>query len=207
MAPVSATRKLSSGTPPTATQRTSGAADWLMASRPQGKAYGHRSRNASTLTHQPATAAGQKGSSSSTRWAMQNTAKMIASAPASPNHAYQATLLSQDSSGTNRATPNTSPQPSDPRRLRPVSATTSSPGPAAASGQAPSGGNDAKTASPPARHSSSAHRVRKPPNAPARPVFAPEADTAWEITLAAYGTHPQPGKACCIAPRSQSAEL
>ncbi len=68
MAPVSATRKLSSGTPPTATQRTSGAADWLMASRPQGKAYGHRSRSASTLTHQPATAAGQKGSSSSSRW-------------------------------------------------------------------------------------------------------------------------------------------
>ena len=38
MAPVSAIRKLSSGAPPNATQRTSGATDWLIASRPQGKA-------------------------------------------------------------------------------------------------------------------------------------------------------------------------
>src|SRR5712671_5660251 len=38
MAPARAIRKLSSGTPPTATQRTSGATDWLIASRPQGKA-------------------------------------------------------------------------------------------------------------------------------------------------------------------------
>ena len=182
MVPTSATRKLSSGAPPTATQRTSGAADWLMASRPHGKAKGHRSRRASTATHQAATAAGQNGRSSSSRWPMQARAKMTASARASAAHAYQATLISQDSSGTNRATPNASPQPNDPRRLRPVSATTSSPGPAAASGQAFTGGNDANTARPPATLSSRAHRVRNPPNAPARPVLVPAARTAWEIT-------------------------
>ena len=38
MAPVRATRKLRNGTPPIATQRTSGATDWLIASLPQGKA-------------------------------------------------------------------------------------------------------------------------------------------------------------------------
>src|SRR5215472_3514092 len=172
MAPVSATRKVSSGTPPTATQRTSGATDWLMASRPQGKAKGHRSRSASAATHQAATAAGQNGRSSSSRWPTQSRAKMTASDPASAAHAYQATLISQDRSGTNKARPNTSPQPNDPRRLRPVSATTSSAGPAA-TGLTSSGGNEAKTASPPATLSSSAHRVRNPANAPARPVLAP----------------------------------
>ncbi len=185
MAPVSATRKLSSGAPPTATQRTSGACDWLMASRPQGKAKGHRSRSASAATHQAATAAGQNGSSSSSRWPMVSMAKITAKAKASAPHAYQATLISQDSRGTNRARPNTSPQPNDPRRLRPVSASTSRAGPAAASGHTSSGGNAANTASPPATDSSSAHRVRNPPNAPARPVLAPEAGTAWEITHAA----------------------
>src|ERR1035441_8874778 len=38
MAPVSATRKLRNGAPPMATQRTSGATDWLIASLPQGQA-------------------------------------------------------------------------------------------------------------------------------------------------------------------------
>src|SRR5271163_2563916 len=109
---------------------------------------------------------------------------MIASAPASPAHAYQATLISLDSNGTNMATPNTSPQPNDPRRLRPVSATTSSAGPSTASGHTSSGGNDANSASPPAADSSSAQRIRNPPNAPARPAVAPAA--AWacaDITL------------------------
>ena len=138
-----------------------------MASRPQGKAKGHRSRSASAATHHAATSEGQNGSSSSSRWPMHTMAKMTASAPASPAHAYQATLISHDSSGTNRARPNTSPQPNDPRRLRPVSATTSSPGPRNASGHTSSGGDAANTASPPARDSSSAHRVRNPPNAPA----------------------------------------
>src|ERR1700746_2294500 len=111
-------------------------------------------------------------------------AKISASAPASAPHAYQATLISQDSSGTNRARPNTSPQPNDPRRLRPVSATTNSPGPSAASGPAARAGDEPKTASPPATLSSSAHRVRNPPNAPARPVRAPDAPTACaDITL------------------------
>ena len=84
---------------------------------------------------------------------------MTASAPASTAHAYQASLTSQESSGTNRARPNASPQPNDARRLRPVSATTSSPGPATASGHASTGGNDANSASPPATEMSSAHRV------------------------------------------------
>ena len=183
IAPVSATRKVSSGAPPIATQRASGATDWLMASLPQGKAKGHRSRRASAATHQAATAAGQQGSSSSSRWPRHKMAKMTASDRASAAHAYQATLTSQDSSGTNRATPNARPQPNDPRRLRPVSATASIPGPAAASGHAFTGGNEANNARPPPALSSSAQRVPNPPNAPARPVLVPEASAAWEITI------------------------
>ena len=112
---------------------------------------------------------------------------MTASAPASANHAYQATLISQDSSGTNSARPNTSPQPNEPRRLRPVSASTSSAGPAAASGQAPSGGNDAKTASPPATESSSAQRVREPAERPGAAGRAPRrlGHGLGDLTLAA----------------------
>ena len=74
---------------------------------------------------------------------MASTAKMTARAPASATHAYQATLTSQDSRGTNSARPNASPHPNDPRRLRPVSATTSSAGPSTASGQASIGGKAA----------------------------------------------------------------
>ena len=111
---------------------------------------------------------------------------MAASTPASPNHAYQASLTSQDSRGTNSERPNASPQPNEPRRLRPVSATTSSAGPSTASGQAPTGGKAAYSARPPATEMSSAQRVPKPPEYPARPVRAPAAGTAWaEITLAA----------------------
>ena len=186
MAPARAIRKVSSGAPPTATQRTSGATDWLMASRPQGKAYGHRSRTPSTRTHQPATAAGQYGSRSSSRWPTDRAAKMTASAPASAAQAYQASLISQDNSGTNRDRPNASPQQNDPRRLRPASATTSSPGPSTASGQASAGGNEANSARPPATESSSAQRVLNPPKSPARPVRAPASGTASaDITLAA----------------------
>ena len=195
MAPTNATRKLSSGTPPTATQRTSGATDWLMASRPQGKANGHRSRSASTSTHQPATAAGQPGSRSSSRWPMQNTAKMTDSAPASANHPYHATLISHDSSGTNSARPKTSPQANDPRRLRPASATTSSAGPTAASGQASTGGNEADTAAPPATDSSSAQRVAKPPNAPGRPGGAPGTGSGRTACTAPSGSPPT-----CLGP-------
>ena len=186
MAPVRATRKVSSGAPPNATQRTSGATDWLIASRPQGKAYGHRSRTPSASTHQPATATGQYGRRSSSRWPMASSAKMTASAPASAAHAYQASLTSQDSRGTNCARPNASAQPNDARRLRPVSAITSSAGPSTASGQASIGGKEAYSARPPATEMSSAQRVRKPPKSPARPVRAPEAAAAWaEITLRA----------------------
>ena len=187
IAPVSATRKVRNGAPPTATQRTSGATDWLIASRPHGKANGHRSLIASTSTHQPATAAGQPGSRSSSRWPMQNTAKMTDSAPASANHPYHATLISHDSSGTNSARPKTRPQANDPRRLRPASATTSSAGPTAASGQASTGGNEANTAAPPATDSSSAHQMPRPPNpTPAPRAPTPSCCAAWaEITFEA----------------------
>src|ERR1017187_4852240 len=91
---------------------------------------------------------------------------MTASATASTNQTYQASLTSQDSSGMNIARPNASPQPTEPRRLRPVSASTSRAGPAAASGQASTGGKEAKVASPPATEMSSAQRVANPPNPP-----------------------------------------
>ena len=68
---------------------------------------------------------------------------MTASATASAAQAYQATLISQDSSGTNSARPNARPQQNEARRLRPASASTSSAGPAAASGQTPMGGKEA----------------------------------------------------------------
>ena len=111
---------------------------------------------------------------------------MTASAPASAAHAYQASLTSQDSKGTNAARPNASPHPNDARRLRPASATTSSAGAAAASGHASTGGDDAYRASPPAIEISNAQRVLKPAKLPARPVRASAPDVAWaEITLAA----------------------
>src|SRR5580704_7710416 len=114
---------------------------------------------------------------------MANTAKMTARAPASANHTYQASLASQYSSGTNSARPNASPHPNEARRLRPVSATTSSAGPSTANGQAPTGGKEAYKARPPATEISSAQQVPNPPKSPARPVRAPEAGTAWaEIT-------------------------
>ena len=46
-------------------------------------------------------------------------AKMTASARASAAHPYQATLITQDSSGTNRATPKASPQPKRPPQAPP----------------------------------------------------------------------------------------
>ena len=117
---------------------------------------------------------------------MASTAKMSVSAPASANQTYQASLTSQDSKGTNSARPNASPHPNEPRRLRPVSATTSSAGPSTASGQAPTGGKEAYNTRPPATERSSAHHGPNPPESPARPVRAPEAGTAWaDITLAA----------------------
>jgi hypothetical protein len=67
-----------------------------------------------------------------------------------------------------------------------MSATTSAAGPSTASGQASSGGKEAKVAAPPANERSRAQRVANPPKAPARLVLAPEAGTAWaDITLAA----------------------
>src|SRR5271165_596323 len=104
---------------------------------------------------------------------------MTAKAAGSATHAYQAKLTSQDSKGTNSARPNASPHPNEARRLRPVSATTSSAGPSTASGQASTGGKEAYNARPPATERSSAHHVPNPPESPARPVRAPEAGVAW----------------------------
>ena len=126
----------------------------------------------SATTHQPATAAGQNGSRSSSRWAVASTAKMTARARESANHTYQASLTSQDSSGVNSARPNTSPHKNDPRRLRPASATTSRAGPSTASGQTPNGGKAAKRASPPATEMRSAQPVPNPRNSPACPRAA-----------------------------------
>src|SRR5207245_813065 len=109
-----------------------------------------------------------------------------ARSPARMVHAYHASLTSQETRGTNRARPNASPQPNDARRLRPVSATTSSAGPAKASGHASTGGNAANSASPPATEISNAQRVLNPPKHPARPDPLPVADAAWtEITVPA----------------------
>ena len=160
--PASATRKLSSGAPPTAAHGAAGVPAWLIASLPHGNAYGHRLRSASAHTHQPATASGQARRSSSNRWPTASSAKITASATASANHAYHATLSSQDSSGTKKASPNTSPASSEARRPRRHSATASSAGPAGASGQIPIGGKAAVRASPPVSATASAQgRLRR----------------------------------------------
>ncbi len=109
---------------------------------------------------------------------------MTASATASANHAYQATLSSHVSSGTNSARPNASPQQNEPRRLRPVSAMTSSAGPRTTTGQASSGGKETNTAIPPTIEMSSAQG--RPSPAHARLCVVPETGPAWaDITLAA----------------------
>ena len=140
-----------------AVQGAVGAPAWLMASLPHGNAYGHRSRSASAATHQPATATGQARSDSSTRWPTASRAKMTASAMASAAQAYQARLISQDSSGMKNASPNSNPTAKLARRLRPCSASTSSAGPSGASGHAPTGGKAAVRTSPPATAASKAH--------------------------------------------------
>ena len=148
--------KLSSGAPPTAAHGAAGVPAWLIASLPHGNAYGHRLRSAPAHTHQPATASGQARRSSSNRWPTASSAKITASATASASHAYHATLSSQDSSGTKKASPNTRPASSEARRPRRHSATASSAGPAGASGQIPIGGKAAVRASPPVSATASA---------------------------------------------------
>ena len=185
VAPISATRKVSSGAPPTAAQRAVGASAWLIASLPQGKPpHGQRSRSASAATHQPATATGQPGSRSRSRWPIASTARMTAEPPARPAHAYHATFSTQDSIRKKNATPKTSPARNDPRRDRPASATVSRAGPTAASGQMPAGGNAAARARPPARAAGSAQRKGSPlcPSVPG-PARRDEAEGAAEITL------------------------
>src|SRR5262249_58227720 len=91
--------------------------------------------------------------------------------PAGGPQAYQATLISQDRSGTKNASPNPSPTANEPRRLRRQSETTSRPGPTAASGQKPTGGSAAASARPPAIATSIAGSSGRPPRASGRPVF------------------------------------
>ncbi len=160
MAPVSATRKVSRGGPPIAAQCAAGEPAWLIASRPHGNAYGQRARMASAATHQAATATGQPGSRSSSRWPMASTPKITASATASAIHAYQATLTSQEISGTKNARPKSRPRPNAVRSRCACSATTSSAGPTAASGQNPIGGNAPTRARPPAVAASRAQPSR-----------------------------------------------
>src|SRR5215469_18213702 len=161
VAPKSATANVSTGAPPIAAQPLVGAVAWLIASLPHGKPpHGQRSLNASSATHQPATATGQPGKFSSRRWAIASTARMTAEAPASAAQAYHATLSTHDSSGKKKAMPKTSPTRNEARSDRPDSAIASSAGPAAASGQMPPGGNAAASARPPASAVASDHRSR-----------------------------------------------
>ena len=181
--PASATRKVSRAGPPIATHRAVGAPAWLMASLPQGNAQGQRSRTASAATHQPATASGHARSRSSSRWPTASTAKTIASAIASAAQTYQATLTSQESSGTKNARPKARPTSAAPRNVLRQSATASRAGPAAASGHAPTGGNAAARARPPAMATGTASRVRRPPESPQAPApepgARPAAGRAW----------------------------
>ena len=183
-APVRATTKLSTGAPPTAAQPASGAAAWLMASRPQGKPpNGKRSRSASRATHQPATATGQPGSRSNSRWATASTARITADPRASAMYANHQTFSTQDSSGKKKATPNTSPARNEARRPRPARATVSRATPIGASGQMPSGGNEAASSSPPASATSRAQRSRSPRWPPAsRPRGRAASAASAEIT-------------------------
>ena len=161
VAPKSATANVSTGVPPIAAQPLVGAVAWLIASLPHGKPpHGQRSLSASSATHQPATATGQPGKFSSTRWAIASTARMTAEAAASATQANQATLSTHASNGKKKAMPKTSPTANEARSDRPDSAIASSAGPAAASGQIPAGGNAAASARPPASPVASAQRNR-----------------------------------------------
>src|ERR1700749_2721025 len=136
--PKSATANVSSGAPPIPAQPRVGAVAWLIASLPHGKPpHGQRSLNASSATPQPATATGQPGRFSSTRWAIASTARMTAEAAASATQAYQATLSTHASNGKKKAIPKTSPTADEVRSDRPDNAIASSAGPAAATGQVP----------------------------------------------------------------------
>ena len=190
-----------------ATQRAVGAWAWLIASLPHGNAYGHRSRKASTPTHQQPTATGHPGRRSISRCPIANRPKITASAIASAAHAYQATLISQDSSGTKNARPNASPTRKEPRRLRRQSAITSSAGATTANGQIPVGGNAASSASPPTIAMTSASRMGTPRRRPAvasaarpRPVLRrlPAAlgcpRPGWMWPRAAPGRHLTPSR-------------
>src|SRR5215472_755104 len=209
--PTSASRKLSRGAPPMAAHGAVGAPAWLMASLPHGNAYGHRARSASAATHQPATASGQARSRNSICWPMVSSAKITASAAASAAQAYQATLISQDSRGTNRASPNTSPITKLARRLRRQSATTSSAGPSGASGHRPTGGKAAVSSSPPARAMSSAHgSARRGPvlldtGAAAGSRVAPASPAAVGSAEAAGDGSAAPGDGAAVAGGSAGA--
>ena len=139
-----------------------GAVAWLIASLPHGKPpHGQRSLNASSATHQPATASGQPGKLSSRRWAI-------------------AEHREDDRRGDGERDPGEpgdvdAPTPATGRRRRcrrPARRRTrraatgrtarsrAAPGPAAASGQTPAGGNAAASTRPPASPVASAQRNR-----------------------------------------------
>src|ERR1022692_3292033 len=161
--PASARTKVSSGGPPIAAQRDVGAPAWLIASRPHGNPpHGNRSRTASWATHQPATATGQARSRSSGRSPRASRANRTVSVPASAAQAYQATLSTQESSGTKNAAPDTRPRPAVAQPPLRQTARISSAGPTIANGQIPTGGNAAARAIPASNALSSDHQPGKP---------------------------------------------
>src|SRR5262249_4074139 len=109
-------------------------------------------------THHTATASGQPRRYISSRWATLSTAKTSASATASATQAYQARLVSQESSGRKKASPNTSPSGKAARRLRPRRMSARTAGPTGASAQTPRGENEAARGTPPATAPSGAIR-------------------------------------------------
>ena len=166
LAPASASRKVSSGGPPIATQPAVGAAAWVMASRPQGNPpHGNRSCTPSCTTHQPATASGQARSRSSGGRARVSTAKMTDSTTASVTQAYQATLTSHDSSARKNTAPQISPAAKVTSRPFRHTASVSSAGPTMASGQIPTGGNAPARARPAAKAAASDHQRFRPAQA------------------------------------------
>ena len=158
-APASATTNVSSGAPPTVAHGAAGVPGWLIASLPQGNAYGHRSRSASAPTHQPATASGQARSEQHPlAHGEQREDHRLGDRqrqPGVPGHV--------DQPGQQRDEERQAEQQagrSEARRLRRHSATTSSAGPRGRSGHIPTGGNAAVRASPPASAASAQGQAR-----------------------------------------------
>ena len=195
-APVRAIRNVTKAGPPIATHRIVGAVAWLMTSRPHGNPQGQRARTASTATHQPATAKGQARSLSRNNRPTVRIAKTSVSATASAVQTYHATLTSQVSSGKKNARPNPAPA------IRAVltrcrhTATVSSAGPMAASGQMPTGGKAATSSSPPAPASSTASAGRSR-RARAEPGAVAAASTAGLLPISSTVPPAKDGRRWC----------